>query len=220
MDINRIISGLTSSGVLGGLAGGAVSGAIMGNKKARKTAGTALKVGGVAALGAVAWKAYSEYRAKAGTEPEMKTAASADDNGWNRLSQNGFEIDPADDRPESKGVLIIQAMIAAASSDGHLDDGERRRIMDRVAELELAPDEKAVVFDALHKPLSLSELTNRVDSPELGIEVYLSSMLAVERSRAEAQHYLDALAFRLGLPADLTERLASELEASSVSAVA
>ncbi len=57
MNLDKIVSGLTSSGVLGGLAGGAVSGAIMSNKKARKTAGTLLKVGGVAALGGLAWKA-------------------------------------------------------------------------------------------------------------------------------------------------------------------
>lgn len=35
MNIDKIVSGLASSGVLGGLAGGAVSGALMSNKKAR-----------------------------------------------------------------------------------------------------------------------------------------------------------------------------------------
>ena len=62
MDINKIVSGLSSSGVLGGLSGGAVSGALMRNKKARKTAGTLLKVGGVAALGGLAWKAYQDFQ--------------------------------------------------------------------------------------------------------------------------------------------------------------
>ena len=33
MDFNRIVSGLSSSGVLGGFAGGAFGGALMSNKK-------------------------------------------------------------------------------------------------------------------------------------------------------------------------------------------
>ena len=63
MDFNKIVSGLSSSGVLGGFAGGAVGGALMNNKKVRKHTGTLLKVGGIAALGGVAWKAYQGYTA-------------------------------------------------------------------------------------------------------------------------------------------------------------
>ena len=62
MNLDNIVKNLAGSGVLGGLAGGAVSGALMSNKKARKTAGTLLKVGGVAALGGLAWKAYQDYQ--------------------------------------------------------------------------------------------------------------------------------------------------------------
>ncbi len=60
---------------------------------------------------------------------------------------------------------------------------------------------------SLHKPLGLTELTQRVDCPELAAEVYLASLLAVDGSRLEAELYLDALAFRLGVPQALVAQM-------------
>lgn len=73
--------------------------------------------------------------------------------------------------------------------------------------MRLAPDEAALVFDSLQSPLSLAQLWERVDAPELATEVYLSSLMAVERDLTEARLYLEALAFRLGLPPGLKEHL-------------
>lgn len=66
VDLNRILSGLNNSGVTsslssglaGGLAGGALAGA-MSNKKSRKKL---MKVGGLAAVGGLAWAAYRRYQ--------------------------------------------------------------------------------------------------------------------------------------------------------------
>lgn len=227
MNFEKVMSGLASSGVLGGLAGGAVSGALMNSKKARKTAGTVLKVGGLAALGGLAWKAYQGYQAQgagaagqaepapAGRAPAAGGAASsapqAADPVWSGLDSNGFAIDTADDGQGSRALLLIQAMIAAACADGHLDGEERERIMRQVSVADLAPDEKALVFDAMHNPPSLMQLSQRVDCPELAAEVYMASLLAVDAGRVEARLYLDALAFRLGIPAEMVKQLHNQL---------
>ncbi len=225
MNLDKVMSNLAGSGVLGGLAGGAVSGAIMSNKKARKTAGTALKIGGLAALGGLAWKAYQGYQAdqgKATAQPAAAAAAGgavqprpAADPVWSGLEEKGFSVDAADDSQGSRALLLIQAMIAAACADGHMDNDERERIMSQVAEAGLAADEKAMVFDALHKPLSLTELSQRVDCPELAAEVYMASLLAVDETRIEAELYLDALAYRLGVPAALVTQMRNQLPAPS-----
>jgi len=219
MNLDKIVSGLTSSGVLGGLAGGAVSGAIMGNKKARKTAGTLLKVGGVAALGGLAWKAYQDYQGQQPSGTQVRTPANTDP-VWEGIEQQRFDVSEPDPQPGSTPVLLVQAMIAAACSDGHMDSAERHRIMTQVAGFDLAPDEKALVFEALDAPLSLSKLCERVDSPEVAAEVYLSSLIAVERDRTEARLYLDALAFRLGLPDGLVAELHQQVETADAQAVA
>lgn len=217
MNLDKIMSNLAGSGVLGGLAGGAVSGALMNSKKARKTAGTALKIGGLAALGGMAWKAYQGYQAEQGKGQPGPAAAAPTraqaDPVWSRLDEKGFAVDAADDRQGSRALLLIQAMIAAACADGHMDKHERERIMAQVADAELAADERAMVFDALHQPLSLAELSQRVDCPELATEVYMASLLAVDETRIEAELYLDALAYRLGVPDALVAQMRSQLPA-------
>lgn len=222
MDLNKIISGMASSGVLGGLAGGAVSGALLSNKKARKAAGTALKIGGVAALGAVAWKAYQGYQANRATVPGAAAAATParPDPVWQNIPEQRFAISADTAETGSSAVLLVQAMIAAACADGHLDAEERARIMERTGQLGLAPDEKALVVDALQTPLTLTELCSRVDSPELALEVYLSSALAVDHARPEAALYLDALAFRLGLPQELVAQVHDDLQQAAERKVA
>lgn len=228
MDLNKIVSSLASSGVLGGLAGGAVSGALMSNKKARKTAGTLLKVGGIAALGGLAWKAYQGYQSSQTQAGPAAIDDSANRMGqpqlvtvWGNVPEQRFaleeQVDPGRDSPS---LLLVQAMIAAACADSHIDDDERQRIMNRVDELGLAPEETAMVFDSLQSPLSLAQLCERVDSPELATEVYLSSLMAVDAERTEARLYLDALAFRLGLPTALREQVHRSVDRGQVLQVA
>ena len=223
MNFDKIMSNLAGSGLLGGLAGGAVSGALMNNKKARKTAGTVLKVGGVAALGGLAWKAYQGYSAQQGqqtvTSPSsQQNSASRPGPVWSGLKEQGFAVDPQDQSAGSRSLLLIQAMIAAACADGHLDPQERERILGRVEEFGLDADEKALVFDAMQNPLTLTELSQRVDCPELATEVYMASMLAVDNSRVASELYLDALAFRLGLPEGLVAQMHKQLPISSEAA--
>jgi len=218
MNLDKIVSSLASSGVLGGLAGGAVSGALMGNKQARKAAGTLLKVGGVAALGTLAWKAYQSYQQ--GTSSRPGAAYPGGDPVWQGISQQRFEISTGDVPRDAAPLLLVEAMIAAACADGHMDVAERKRILMRVDDMGLAGEEKALVFDALQEPPSLSAICERVDSPELAAEVYLSSLLAVDSQNSEARLYLDALAFRLGIPDTLVASLQQQVAAAPEQVVA
>ena len=215
MNLDKLVSSLAGSGVLGGLAGGAMSGALMNSKKARKTAGTVLKVGGIAALGGMAWKAYQGYQNQQSPGvPEPRQKAPVDP-VWGGLSDKGFTVDPADDGKGSSALLLIQAMIAAACADGHLDGDERERIMQQVSAAELAADEKALVIDAMQNPPSQMQLCQGVDCPELAAEVYMASALAVDETRTEAGLYLDALAYRLGIPEGLVQQIHNQLPAPS-----
>lgn len=220
MDFNKIVSGLSSSGVLGGFAGGAVGGALMSNKKVRKHTGTLLKVGGIAALGGVAWKAYQGYTASqanaTATEADgnsvVEPQAAATARKWQGLTQQGFAVETSDTTPQSPAMVLVQAMIAAAYSDGHIDASERSRMMEKVAEMALEPDEKAMLFDALSSPISLAQLCRIVDSPELAAEVYLCSLLVLDQSQIHSSIYLDALAQRLEIPPDFTKQLHTNIE--------
>ncbi|MDX1734788.1 MAG: tellurite resistance TerB family protein [Halioglobus sp.] len=207
MDVNKVLSQLAGSGVIGGLAGGALGGALVGNKKARKTAGTLLKAGGIAAVGTLAWKAYQGYQQDKGAAdagPQGQQPGTAIDPAWQALPQQGFTTSVQRD---STALLILKAMIAAAAADGHLDSEEHARVMARAGTMDLSAQDKALVFDALQSPLSLHALSEQIDCPEVASEVYVASALVLDPDNAQGRLYLEALAFRLGIPEGLALRL-------------
>ena len=211
-------SGLT--GVAGGLAAGGLLGLLVGNKKARKTvgklAGGMVGYGGAAALGALAYRAYNNWQegkpapqpAPAGqTVPQPAPAAAA-------LPP---EAPPSDSKflpgtaPASNGrpfeLALVMAMIAAANADGHIGPDEQRVIFDRVGELPLDAEDKAFVFDALADPPSLQAIADLAEGPEQAAELYLASRLAIDPDHPMEQAYLEGLASRLSLPAELVSHL-------------
>lgn len=67
MDLSKLIGGLSKSGALSGFMGGVAGGGLtsmIASKKGRKLGGGVLKVGALAAVGGLAWKAYQSYSNK------------------------------------------------------------------------------------------------------------------------------------------------------------
>jgi len=201
VDLNKLMSGLTqsgfASGLAGGMAGGALSGALM-SKKGRKVAGNLLKVGGVAAIGGLAWSAYKNYQ-----RSQQGSAAPAESR-WQALPQSRFDMaaQPAWER-EAQGLVLIRAMITAANSDGHLDAEERDRIYGEVDRLRLGPAEKAALFDELRHPRPVEEIAEAAANPAVAVEVYAASLLAIDETAPHAQDYLARLRELLALPEEL-----------------
>ena len=222
VDLNRVLKGLTQSGVASGLAGGLAGGALTGaltSKKGRKTAATLLKVGGIAAVGGLAWKAYQNYQQRpvgAGPRSAPKYAAAEPD--WQRLDRDRFEALGAK-RPDSlsDGMLIIRAMIAAATADGHMDGDEQSRIFAEAERLELGASDKALLFDELRNPAGLDDLVSQIDRPELAVEVYAASVLAIDETLPAGRAYLELLAERLNLPEELVRSVHAEIDRGKVS---
>jgi uncharacterized membrane protein YebE (DUF533 family) len=210
IDLNKIVQGLAQSGVasgfVGGAAGGALTSALM-SKKGRKGAKTLLKVGGLAAVGGLAWKAYQSYRQ--GQPNDSGAMAAQDVSATLGAPAGNPELPPpvAQDGDGPEAMLLVRAMIAAAMADGHIDGGEQERIFAEVNRLDLSAEEKAMLFDELRRPLPIDELTRQASDPRIGAEVYAASLLAIDENRPEGRQYLDRLAGRLALPAMLVEAL-------------
>jgi uncharacterized membrane protein YebE (DUF533 family) len=67
MDLKKMMGGLSNSGALSGFMGGVAGGGLtsmIASKKGRKVGKSALKVGALAAVGGLAWKAYQQYSSK------------------------------------------------------------------------------------------------------------------------------------------------------------
>ncbi|MEO1247254.1 MAG: tellurite resistance TerB family protein [Pseudomonadota bacterium] len=217
VDFNKVLSGLTQSGVAAGLAGGVAGGALtsaLTSKKGRKTATSLLKLGGVAAIGGLAWNAYRNYQDRQGQQATTQTQAA-----WQNLPRQGFDVEHVDARyAGGNSLLIIRAMITAAMSDGHIDSAEHMRIFEHAEQLPLSNEDKAALFDELRQPRPVTEIVAGAHEPAIAVEVYAASLLAIDELTYEGQTYLKRLAGLLKLPPQLVDAVHAEAHASPESA--
>lgn len=210
MDLNKILAGITKSGlskgVLGGAAGGLLAGSLL-TKKGRKTATKVAKVGGVAALGALAWSAYKSYR-----DGQPQEGGQAMDQP-RVLPQTAFgNLDESDVvTVQDDGFIVLRAMIAAAMADGHIDAAEQQRIFAQVNASDLSSEDKASLFEEMQHRRSAAEIAALVHDEALAVEVYLASVLAIDETAAPSAAYLDELRQALKLPPALAAHVESEV---------
>ncbi len=212
-DAKKMLDQLVGSGVAGGLAGGLAGGALanaLSGKKAKKLAGSALKVGGLAVVGGLAYKAWQHHQQ--GKVATQDIAAAVPD-------QQAFIPDQSDEAATAAlSLLLARAMIAAAKADGQIDSGESQQILNQINGLDLPADDKAFLFDEYSRPLDIAALARDVDTPEHAAEVYAASLLMVDPPSAAERIYLDTLASELGLGADLIGEIHGAVQANGVAA--
>jgi uncharacterized membrane protein YebE (DUF533 family) len=193
---------------------GGLLGLLLGSKKARKLAGGAVGYGGAAVLGAIAYRAWQSYAqgtgaanpSQAGQAAAIQDRAAVDSVPATLLPH---AMPAADGSPFE--LVLVRGMIAAAKSDGVVDPDEQRRLFAEVERLGLDAEAKALVFDELTKPAEPARIAAQVASPEQAAELYLASRLAIDPDSPAERAYLDALAVRLRLPAELRASLDREL---------
>ena len=173
-DFNKLIGSLASSGAIsgfaGGLAGGALANALSG-KKAKKLAGSALKVGGLALVGGLAYKAWQHHQ-------QGKAAMS--DKTVALPNEREFIPDSNDEEGTvALSLLLARSMIAAAKADGQIDTAESQKILNQINVLDLPAEDKAFLFEEYARPLDIATLARDVDTPEHAAEVYAANQIKV-----------------------------------------
>ena len=195
---NNSISDFLSGKGGAALAGGAL-GLLLGNKKARKVGGTVAMYGGLAALGAIAYKAYGNWQRNQ-TDIPVHEPQTID-----RLS--GPQADK-----HSKAIL--RALIGAAKADGHIDDREQEMIGKEIAKLSDDVQLRQWFDQELRKPLDPAEVASSALSSEMAAEMYLASVVIVDKENYMERAYLQELARQLELDTALIIEL--ERQASHV----
>ncbi|MEQ9348671.1 MAG: tellurite resistance TerB family protein [Thalassospira sp.] len=210
----NMVGNSLGSGVGGGLVGGAISGglmsAVLGSKKGRKMGGKVLAYGGTALVAGLAYKAWRDY--KSNTSPKDH---SQDTDLDHVPADSGFspEIERSSDNADFR-LSLIRAMIAAAKSDGHIDQTEHTRITKQINNLNLGPQEKAFLFDAFSSSADPMQTAKLAKTPEQGAEIYLASCLAIDPDDPQEERYLERLGDCLGLDMALRQHL--DFQAGSV----
>lgn len=186
------LSGLGKGALMAGAAA-----LLLGTKSGRKLTGTAVKLGGLAALGGLAYKGYQNWQQNNARQP---------DNGIDINEYQPIESLP-EEKADERSKVILSAVIAAAKADGHINDAEQSRIESYIARFAQSDELTRFVHEELTKPLDPAELALACDSPELANEVYLASLLMIDQTNFMEKAYLKELARQLALDPDLVASL-------------
>lgn len=200
MDLQSMLSG--RGGLLTGAAAGGLAGLLLSGGKPSKLAGNALKVGGIALVGGLAYKAWQNYQAN------QPPAASAPATPAELPSPHGTPFLPdAEAEQEDLSLALIRAMIAAAKADGHIDETERAKIVGQLEAVQLDPSQTAFLQEELAKPLDIGAVADSATTPERAAEIYAASLLVIDTAGPAEQGYLAMLAARMKLDPQLVEHL-------------
>lgn len=186
------------------LAAGALAAVLLGTGTGRQVAGSALKLGGLAAIAGLGYQAYKNYQA--GKEPAAQPEAQAQPGLLPPPADSGFSTEPAVIRNDFV-LVLVRAMIAAARADGHIDDVERARIMDKVKVSGLDSEAEQFLHEELSKPVDLDAIVAAAVTEEERVELYTASRLAIDADSRAERGYLDQLAGRLGLADALVDHI-------------
>ncbi|MTI09405.1 tellurite resistance TerB family protein [Curvivirga aplysinae] len=220
--INKAVESTKSGGMGTGLVGGAAVGGLaallLSNKKARKMGKKALTYGGLAAVGGLAYKAWSDHKS-AQSQPQAASAQApcpTPTSAQIAPPPAGSIFDLAEQQTTSPDtdirLILIRAMISAAKADGHIDTEERARIEEQIAAMQIGQEEQQFLVEQLNAtsdPISIARLST---GPEQAAEIFMASALAVDVDSNEERRYLDRLADALLLPEDLRQRLEAEAQ--------
>ena len=194
------------------LATGAIAAVLLGTGTGRSLTGSALKLGGLAVVAGLGYQAYKNY--KAGKSPEQAAPPQIEAEIVPEASQSGFDTDVAK-IDDDFALALMRAMIAAARSDGHVDDSERARIADKLAVSGLADDAQAFINSELEEPTVLDDILTAARTEEQKVEIYTASRLAIDPNSRAERGYLDMLAGRLGLDDALVDHIEATVAGAS-----
>ena len=186
----------------GALAAGALA-VLLGTGRGRKLTGAALKVGSLAAVGGLAWKAWQNHSQKQTQEGE--TDSSVGQNGVKALSVDKLDGEEANERSQ----ILIKAMLAAAKADGEIEEAETSAINEQIARLGLGQSIEELMHSGMVTPLSAKAVARLANNQTIASEIYLVSVLITNQENSHEKRYMENLAAALELPSDVVMELES-----------
>lgn len=202
--LNQLKGVLQSNPFAAGTAAGGLGGLLLGTRTGRSLASSAVKIGALAMIGGLAYKALQNYQAgkpliTGATTPVAPPAGS------------GFE--PAAVTNDA-AVHYIQAMIAAAAADGRIDASEHETLVASLTQAGAGSEAEAFIAKELNSPRTVQELAASVNSPQEALQLYTAARIAVADNSPAEQQFLAALAAAL----NLDPKLAAHIDATAQAA--
>ena len=184
-----------------GASAGGLGSILLGTRTGRSIAVNAAKVGALALIGGLAYKALQNYQ-------QGRPLISGDGDIGEAPRGSGYEANAV---TSEAAQLYIRAMIAAAASDGRIDAGEQQKIIGGLKQSGLDAEAEEFLAHELNNPASVSDLVRAVGSEAEAIQLYTAARIAIDLDTAEEHEFLSSLAQGLGMD----EALASHIDAQA-----
>jgi uncharacterized membrane protein YebE (DUF533 family) len=169
-----------------------------------------VRYGGMAVIGVLAYQAFKRYQAQqAGASgvasPKADTASVVPP------ADNGFHPAQAPGGADALSGVFVKAMVAATQADGVIDEDEQRRLAGRLDQLGISSADRRGLAEQLTTPVDLREILNAATSPEVALQVYMASVLAIAADTPAERNYLDGLARALKIDPELKAQVEQTL---------
>jgi uncharacterized membrane protein YebE (DUF533 family) len=178
--VGKMLSGMATKNFAAGLLAGGVGTSLLGGPK--DTLETVAKVGGLALLGTLAYKAYGTYQQQKNTGGQASVVGAVTQSATGMAGQAKSMLSgllggagvasmaaaaPTAPAPQSGLPLaIIRAMIAAAKADGHMDAAETEKIMGQLETAGIGMQEKSLLMQEMANTPDVAVIAGAAQTPE------------------------------------------------------
>ena len=166
--LNRVKDLVGNNKTAAGAIVGGLGGLLLGTKTGRSLTGKAARLGGLALIGSLAYKAYKNYQ-QGGSQPQ---AGQDDDRfGVPELPPEGSGYE-ADSMTNDDAALYIRTMVAAAAADGQIDREEQRNILGNLEQAGMEGEAMEFLANEFNNPASIEDIIASVRTKEQATKVY------------------------------------------------
>lgn len=193
--LNQLKDLINNNRAAAGAAAGGIGAVVLGTQAGRSLAGSALKIGALALIGGLAYKAVQNYQqGKPLIGPGQNLGLTEAPSG------SGFESGAV---THDSALLYIRGMIAAAAADGRIDANEQQKIMGSLKQAGAGAEAEAFLTNELKHPASATELASAVTSEQEAVQLFTAARIAVDVDNQQEHAFLVDLAQKLGMDGKL-----------------
>ncbi len=178
-------------------AAGGLGAVVLGTKTGRSVASRAAKLGGLALIGGLAYKALQNYQAGRPLVSGVADVTTAP-------AGSGFEPQAV---TQHSALLYIRGMIAAAAADGRIDAAEQTKLMGSLQQVGINAEAEEFLANELNNPATAEQLASQCQTQEEAVQLFTAARLAVDMDEQAEHDFLVALATALGLDNKLVQHI-------------
>jgi uncharacterized membrane protein YebE (DUF533 family) len=188
-----------------GAALGGLGALVLGTGTGRSIAMSAAKIGALALIGGLAYKAYQNYQ-------QGRPLISGPDAPEPPPTGSGFEPTEVSN---DDALRMIRCMIAAAAADGRLDSTEQQKIIGNMQGTGLDGGAEEFLAREMNAPAGINELAQGVTSEQQAVKLYTAARIAIDPDTTAEQSFLYQLGMRLGIEEELMAHIDAQARAAA-----